>query len=104
MVAIAYTSVVLYHFYAYTWFFRKLRDSKFAASVKNRSRQSFKSDPQFNKESRSSITDLSNSIRRRDDILDITNPLTSDAEYYIVENNFRIESRSQPTRSVVELN
>jgi hypothetical protein len=111
---IAYTSVVLsmvvtivillYHFYAYTWFFRKLRDSKFAASVKNRSRQSFKSDPQFNKESRSSITDLSNSIRRRDDILDITNPLTSDAEYYIVENNFGIENRSQPTRSVVELN
>ena len=107
---IAYTSVVLsmvvtifilfYHFYAYTWFFKELRDSKFVTNFKNR--RTFKSDSQFNKDSRPSITDLSTSIRRHDDILDITNPLTHDAEYHIIENCV-IENRPQPTRSVVEL-
>ena len=109
---VAYTSVVLsmlmtifilfYHFYAYTWFFKDLRNSKYVTHFKNRKSFNLKSDPQFNKESRPSITDLSNSIRRHDDILDITNPLTRDAEYHIIENCV-IENRQQPTRSVVEL-
>ena len=107
---IAYTSVVLsivvtifillYHVYAYTWFFKKLRNSKFVVNFKNRLTSSL--NPQFNKESQSSITDFSNSIRRHDDILDITNPLTRDAEYHIIDA-YVVENRRKPTRSVVEL-
>ena len=110
---IAYTSVVLsilvtifillYHFYVYTWLFKDLHNSKYVTNFKSRKSFNLKSEPQFNnKESQPSITDLSNSIRRHDDILDITNPLTRDAEYHIIEN-FMIENRQQPTRSVDEL-
>ena len=83
--------ILLYHLYAYTWFFKDLCNSKYVTNFKNRKSFNLKSDPQFNsKESRPSITDLSNSIRRHDDILDITNPTTRDADYHnIIENCYR---------------
>ena len=108
---IAYTSVVLsmvvtifillYHFYAYTWLFKKFRYSKLVTKFMNR--PTYRSNPQFNENSRPSITDFSNSIRRRDDILDIVNPLTRDAEYHYIDACV-IEDRREPTSSVVELN
>ena len=109
---IAYTSVVLsmvvtafillYHFYAYTWLFKKLQNSKFATNFMNRSTYRSNPGPQFYEKSQHSVTDFSNSIRRHDDILDIINPLTRDAEYHDIDNCV-IENRREPTRSVVEL-
>ena len=108
---VAYTSVVLsimviilvllYHVYAYTSLFRGLRNSKCVAYFKNRM-ASTESDT--NEDGRHSITDYSNSIRRHDDIQDITNPLTSDAEYHNPDYRL-VKNRQQrlPTVSVVEL-
>ena len=104
---IAYTSVILsimvtlfilfYHFYTYTTLFSWLHNSKLVAYCKKR----FISKPKpKNEDSRHSITDFSNSIRRHDDILDIS---ISDTVYSNT-NSCSIKSGQQPTRSVVEIN
>ena len=108
---VAYTSVILsimvtilvllYHVYAYTSLFTGLRNNKCVAYFKN---WMTSTESDTNEDGRHSITDYSNSIRRHDDILDITNPLTSDAEYH--NPDYRsVENRQQrlPTISVVEL-
>ena len=103
---IAYTSVVLsivvtifilsYHFYMYTPFFSGVCNSKLVTYCKER--LVTKPQQKRNEESRNSISDFSNSIRRRDDIMDIS---ISDAVYYNISSSTK--SR-QPTTSVVELN
>ena len=40
--------ILLYHFYAYTWFFKDLRNSKYVTNIKNRKSFNLKSHPPFN--------------------------------------------------------
>ena len=103
---VAYTSVVLsivvtlfillYHFYVYTALFSWLHKSKFAVYCKRR----LMLKPKANANRHSISADFSNSIRRRDDILDIS---ISDSVYNNI-NSCSIKSGQQPTRSVIELN
>ena len=104
---VAYTSVVLsivvtifilcYHFYAYTVLFSGIRNSKFVTELKKRFTSESKPKPREN----SLITDYS--ICRYDDIMDLTDASTIDAEYHNADS-CSIENRFGPTTSVVEIN